>query len=312
MVSPGPLPAPGAGGGDAGRGTGVGLVLVAVVSVQLGAGVATQLFPLTGPGGAVWVRLVLAAVLMAVIWPASRLPGGLWWRRLGWSREAWIAVVAFGAGLALMNWAFYESIARIPLGVAVALEFAGPLGLAMVLSRRRTDALWAVGAAVGIGALTVDPDTVGELADGLDPVGVLLALVAGAFWAAYILLSGRVGRLVPGTQGLSVALVVGAVLLAPVGLAAGERLLDLRVLGLGLGVAVLSTALAYGLELEALRRLPARLFGILMSVEPVVAALVGLVILSQVLDPLQWVGVLVITAVSVGATLTAGRRDEPA
>jgi inner membrane transporter RhtA len=289
----------------AGTGTGVALVLVAVVSVQFGAGLATRLFPLVGPGGAVWVRLLLAALLMAVGFPWTRLPPRFWaLRGLGWSGSAWRAVVAFGTGLALMNWAFYESIARIPLGVAVALEFAGPLALALVLSRRVTDALWAVGAAAGIAALTLDPTDLGRLASGLDPAGVLLALVAGALWAAYILLSRRVGRLVPGTRGLSAALVVGAVLLAPVGLASGSRLLDWRVLGLGAGVAVLSTALAYGLELEALRRIPARLFGILMSVEPMVAALVGLVLVTQVLDPLQWAGVAVVTAVSVGATLT--------
>jgi inner membrane transporter RhtA len=290
----------------AGTGTGVALVLVAVVSVQFGAGLAIQLFPLVGSGGAAWVRLLLAAVLVAVISPWTRLPLRFWaLRGLGWSGPAWRAVVAFGAGLALMNWAFYEAIARIPLGVAVALEFAGPLGLALVLTRRVTDAVWAVGAATGIAALTLDPADLGRPAAGLDPAGVVLALVAGGLWAAYILLSRRVGRLVPGTGGLSVALVVGAVLLAPVGLATGARLLDWRVIGLGLGVAVLSTALTYGLELEALRRIPARLFGILMSVEPMVAALVGLVLVAQVLDPPQWVGVAVVTAVSVGATLTA-------
>ncbi|MGF1645659.1 MAG: DMT family transporter [Kineosporiaceae bacterium] len=298
----------------AGTGSGVALVLVAVGSVQVGAGLATQMFPLVGPGGAVWVRLLLAAVLMAVVVPWTRLPLRFWTLRgLGWPARAGRAVVAFGAGLALMNWAFYEAIARIPLGVAVALEFAGPLALAMALSRRVTDALWALGAVVGIAAVTLDPEALGRLSAGLDPVGVLLALTAGALWAAYILLSRLVGQLVPGTHGLSVALLVGTVLLAPVGLATGERLLDWRVLGIGLGVAVLSTALAYGLELEALRRLPARLFGILMSVEPVVAALVGLVLVAQVLAPLQWVGVVIVTAVSVGATLTArtgpqGRR----
>jgi inner membrane transporter RhtA len=290
----------------AGTGTGVALVLVAIVSVQFGAGLAIQLFPLVGPGGAVWVRLLLAAVLMAVVLPWTRLPMRFWTLRgLGWSGAAWRAVVAFGTGLALMNWAFYEAIARIPLGVAVALEFAGPLALALVLSRRVSDGLWAVGAAAGIAALTLDPAGLGRLAAGLDPVGVLLALAAGGLWAAYIVLSRRVGRLVPGTRGLSVALVVGAIVLAPVGLTSGARLLDWRVVVLGLGVAVLSTALAYGLELEALRRIPARLFGILMSVEPMVAALVGLVLVAQVLDPPQWVGVAVVTAVSVGATLTA-------
>jgi inner membrane transporter RhtA len=293
--------------GPADAGTGVALVLVGVLSVQFGAVLATQLFPLVGPGGAVWVRLVLAAVLMAVVFPPSRLRvrGS---DRERWSREAWVAVVAFGAGLALMNWSFYESLDRIPLGVAVALEFLGPLTLSLVLSRRRTDVAWAVGAAAGIAALTLDLEALDALAGGLDPVGVLLALVAGALWAAYILLSRRVGRLVPGTRGLSAALVVGALLLTPVGLAAGDRLLDWRVLALGAGVAVLSTALAYGVELEALRRIPARLFGILMSTEPMVAALVGLALLGQLLQPVQWAGVAAVCIVGVGATATSRRR----
>jgi inner membrane transporter RhtA len=293
--------------GPADAGTGVALVLVGVLSVQFGAVLATQLFPLVGPGGAVWVRLVLAAVLMAVVFPPSRLRvrGS---DRERWSREAWVAVVAFGAGLALMNWSFYESLDRIPLGVAVALEFLGPLTLSLVLSRRRTDVAWAVGAAAGIAALTLDLEALDALAGGLDPVGVLLALVAGALWAAYILLSRRVGRLVPGTRGLSAALVVGALLLAPVGLAAGDRLLDWRVLALGAGVAVLSTALAYGVELEALRRIPARLFGILMSTEPMVAALVGLALLGQLLQPVQWAGVAAVCIAGVGATATSRRR----
>lgn len=293
--------------GPADAGTGVALVLVGVLSVQFGAVLATQLFPLVGPGGAVWVRLVLAAVLMAVVFPPSRLRvrGS---DRERWSREAWVAVVAFGAGLALMNWSFYESLDRIPLGVAVALEFLGPLTLSLVLSRRRTDVAWAVGAAAGIAALTLDLEALDALAGGLDPVGVLLALVAGALWAAYILLSRRVGRLVPGTRGLSAALVVGALLLTPVGLAAGDRLLDWRVLALGAGVAVLSTALAYGVELEALRRIPARLFGILMSTEPMVAALVGLALLGQLLQPVQWAGVAAVCIAGVGATATSRRR----
>jgi inner membrane transporter RhtA len=281
--------------------SGVGLVLVAIASVQLGAGIATSFIPDVGPEGAVWLRVLIAAVLLGVVWPPSRLP--LPWR-LPWSRSTWLAVAAFGVTTSLMNWAFYEAIDRIPLGIAVTLEFIGPLALALALSRRWLDAGWAVAAGAGIVLLTVVPDAAGAR---LDPVGVVVALVAGALWAGYILLSHRVGRLVPGTRGLSAALLVGAVVLAPVGLTAGTSLLDPRVLALAAVVAVLSTALAYGLELEALRRLSSRLFGVLTSLDPVMAAVVGAVLLGQLLTGRQWAGVLVICAVSVGATLTARR-----
>lgn len=291
--------------------SGVGLMLVAVTSVQAGAGVATRLFPLVGPAGAVWLRVLLSAVLMAVVWPPSRLRVAPW--RLGWSRQAWLSVAAFGVVMAGMNALFYAAIDRLPLGIVVTIEFAGPLSLALALSRRWLDGLWAVAAAGGILLLMLEGDHSGPGGAGtrLDPVGVAAAVGAGALWAAYIVLSHRVGRLVPGTQGLAVALVVGALVLTPIGVTAGQRLLDPTVLGLAAAVAVLSTALAYGLELEALRRVPARLFGILASIDPVMAALVGLVI-GQVLGRWQWLGIAVICLVSVGATLTARQRPEHA
>ncbi len=286
--------------------SGVGLFLVAVLSVQAGAGVATVLFPVVGPAGAVWLRLTISAVLLAAVWPPSRLRRWPW--RMGWTRSAWLSVVAFGVVMAAMNAFFYVAIARAPLGVVVAIELVGPLTLALVLSRRPLDALWAVLAAAGIVLLLVE----GRGGDGrLDLVGAGAALIAGALWAGYIVLSHRVGRLVPGTQGLAVALVVGALAVTPIGLTAGARLLDGRVLGLAAAVAVLSTAVAYGLELEALRRIPARLFGILASVDPVAAALVGLV-LGQVLTIEQWGGIAVICLASTAATMTARPQPEHA
>lgn len=287
-----------------------------VLSVQLGAGLAKSIFPVAGPGGTVWLRLLFAAVVLAVLFPPSRLP----WRltRLGWSRDAVLAVVGFGLVLGGMNWSFYEAIDRIPLGVAVALEFTGPLVLSLALSRRVVDVLWALLAATGLVLLTLDPLGTSEALTGpLDPLGVVLALVAGLFWAGYILLSRRVGSLVPGTKGLAGALVVAALVTAPVGLSAGTALLDGRVLLIGLGVALLSSALPYAAELEALRRLPARVFGVLLSTEPVAAALVGLVVLGEVLDAWQWGAVALVCVASLGVTLTAAEpedapRGEPA
>ena len=285
--------------------SGVGLVGVGVLSVQFGASVATLVFPVTGPGGAVWLRLLLSALLLAVVLPATRLAWPL--SRLGWSRETWLAVTGFGVVLGGMNWSFYEALARIPLGPAVALEFTGPLTLALVLSRRALDAGWAVLAAGGIALLTLDPFGVGPAA-ALDPLGVALALFAGLCWAGYILASRRVGRLVPGARGLSAALVVAAVLTTPVGLAAAPRLVEPWVLVAGLGIALLSSVLPYTAELEALRRLPARVFGILLSTEPAAAALVGLVVLGQLLAGVQWWGIGLVSLASAGAAVTARER----
>ena len=296
--------------------SGVSLLLVGVLSVQLGAGLAKSLFPVAGPGGTVWLRLLFAAVVLAVLFPPSRLPWPL--SRLGWSREAAVAVVGFGLVLGGMNWSFYEAIDRIPLGVAVALEFTGPLVLSLALSRRVVDVLWALLAAAGLLLLTLDPFGTSESPSGpLDPVGVVLALVAGLFWAGYILASRRVGNLVPGTKGLAGALVVAALVTTPVGLSTGTVLLDSRILLIGLGVALLSSALPYATELEALRRLPARVFGVLLSTEPVAAALVGLLVLGEVLDAWQWGAVALIFVASLGVTLTArdpedAPRGEPA
>lgn len=266
------------------------------------------MFPVAGPGGTVFLRLVFAAVVLAVLFPPSRLTWPL--RRLGWSRDAVLAVVAFGLVLGGMNWTFYEAIDRIPLGPAVALEFTGPLVLALALSRRVVDVLWALLAAAGLVLLTLDPfGTSGTATGPLDPVGVVLALVAGVFWAAYILTSRRVGSLVPGTKGLAGALVVAALVTTPAGLGAGSTLLDPRVLLVGLGVALLSSALPYAAELEALRRLPARVFGVLLSTEPVAAATVGLVLLGEVLDVWQWGAVGLICVASLGVTLTAEQPE---
>lgn len=263
------------------------LVLAAVGSVQFGAALAKTIFDEAGPGGTVLLRVLLAAVLLVAVWR----PG-----LAGHSRRELVLAGAFGLSLAGMNLAFYAALDRIPLGIAVTFEFVGPLGVAVAGFRRPLDLLWVALAASGI-LLLSDFGT----AD-LDPLGVGLALVAGAFWAAYILLSARAGQAFAGGTGLALAMVVASAALVPVGVAdGGSALLEPGVLAVGAAVAVLSSFIPYSLELEALRRLPNRVFGVLMSLEPAVATLAGLVVLGQVLAGAEVAGVLLVVAASAGA-----------
>lgn len=270
------------------------LVLGGVASVQSGAAVATKLFSRVGPGGTVFLRLVLSAALLFVI--ARPKVGGR-------PRSDLRLVLAFGLVLGGMNASFYEALSRIPLGVAVTIEFIGPLGLAVLGSRRRRDLGWVVLAAVGVVLLTSG-------GGHLDWVGIVFAASAGCLWAGYILLTQRVGAVFPGAQGLTLALVVGAVALAPYGIAdGGSGLLDPGVIGRGCFVALLSSAVPYTLEMYALRRLRASVFGVLMSLEPAFAALSGLLFLSQHLQVREWVAIGLVVVASVGATRGA-RPDE--
>lgn len=265
------------------------LVLVGIASVQLGAGFAKSLFDEVDPTTIVWLRLATSMlVLVAVLRPQVR----------GRSREDWLVVLAFGASLALMNWAIYQSFARIPLGVAVTIEFVGPLTLAVLGSRRPRDLAWVVLAAVGVLLLGFD-------GDDLDAAGVAFALLAGAAWAAYILLSARTGRHWEGLDGLAVASLVAALMLTPfaVGIG-GEDLLDPRILLIGAAVGLLSSVIPYSCELVALRSLSPGVFGILMSLEPAAAALAGIVVLGELLGPAQYAAVACVIAASVGATRT--------
>ncbi|HWB67481.1 MAG TPA: EamA family transporter [Mycobacteriales bacterium] len=270
------------------------LVLGAVTSVQSGAAVATKLFPAVGPVGAVFLRLLLAgALLVGVARPRARAVG----------RSPLLLAVLFGVALAAMNCSFYLAIDRIPLGVAVTIEFLGPLSVAIAGSRRRLDLVWVVFAAAGVALLAGGGGR-------LDAVGLLLAAVAGGFWAAYILLSQRVGRAIPGMAGLAIAMTVGAVAVAPWGIVSGGRaLVRPTVFGRGLAVAVLSSAIPYSLELMALRRLAASVFGILMSLEPAVAALSGLAFLGQRLVWHEWVAIGCVMVASVGATSQAEQLE---
>jgi inner membrane transporter RhtA len=267
-------------------------VAVAVGSVQFGAALARTLFDEAGPAGTVLVRVSVAAIVLALVWrPAFR----------GHARDEWRLVVAFGASLAVMNFFFYEALDRIPLGLAVTFEFVGPLGVAIAGSRRALDLLWVGFAAAGI-LLIASPGS-----SDLDALGVLFALIAGASWAAYILLSARTGRVFPGGTGLALAMCVAAALLVPVGVAeAGDALLDPDVLLIGAGVAILSSVIPYSAEFEALRLMPEHVFGVLLSLEPAVAALAGYFVLDQDLGARELAGIACVMAATAGAV--AGTR----
>jgi len=291
-VGPGPIPRDGL-VALAGRAIGAvpppAQVLAGILSVQVGAALAKQLFGTLGSAGTVALRLFFAAVVLLAVWRPSM--------RLG--RPTWTVVISYGLVLGAMNLCFYLALAKIPLGIVVTIEFLGPLAVALAGSRRLLDGLWALLAAGGVVLLT-------EGRGDLHLAGLLFALGAAVCWASYILLSAALGRHTDDGGGLALGMALAAVLVAPVGIAdSGTALLEPWVLVVGLGVALLSSVIPYSLELEALRRIPPRVFGVLMSLEPAVAAMVGLVVLGEILGPLQWVAVLLVVAASAGATRSA-------
>jgi inner membrane transporter RhtA len=265
------------------------LVLLGVISIQVGAALAKQLFTLAGASGTVALRLVFAAVVLVLLWRPSP--------RIG--RRMLLTAIGYGVVLGAMNLLFYQAIERIPLGAAVTIEFLGPLAVAVIGSRRWVDGLWALLAAAGVLLLT-------RADGGLVWTGVVFALLAGVCWGSYILVAASLGSQSTDGQGLALAMVFAALVVIPFGAGdLGTALLDPVVLLAGLGVALLSTVVPHSLELEALRRIPPRVFGILMSLEPAVAALAGLVLLGEALRPLQWVAVCCVVLASAGATRTA-------
>ncbi|HHU08506.1 MAG TPA: EamA family transporter [Intrasporangiaceae bacterium] len=273
------------------------LVLGAIVSVQFGGALAATLVPQIGAGGSVVLRLLFGTViLLAMVRPR--------WR--GHTPAAWATVIAFGLALGLMNFAFYASLAHLPIGVAVTVEFIGPLTLAAVFSRRVTDLLSVVLAGAGI-VLISEALTV-PFAD-LPWRGLLLAATAGACWAAYILLSGRTGARFDRLEGLAIAMVVATVVTLPFGITTVGSWTP-EVLAKGLGIAVLSSVLPYSLELLALRRMTAQVFGILLSLEPAAAAVAGLVILAQRLSLTQLIGMALVVVASA-IVLGFSARKEP-
>jgi inner membrane transporter RhtA len=276
----------------------VWLVLIGILSVQFGASVAKSIFDEAAPTTIVWLRLATSAlVLVAVARPALR----------GRSRQDWYVVLAFGAALGLMNWSFYQAFARIPLGVAVTLEFLGPLTLAVVGSRRPRDLVWVGLAGLGVALLGLSGG-----GGSLTAAGVFFALLAGACWAAYILLSAQTGRRWPGFDGLAVASVVAALLILPAAVGVGASdLVDPWILGLGAVVGLLSSVIPYSCELVALRSLAPAAFSILMSLEPAAAALAGMLVLGEFLSAEQWVAMVCVVVASVGATRSSRVVAQP-
>jgi inner membrane transporter RhtA len=272
------------------------LVLIGIASVQLGAGIAKTLFDEVDPETIVWLRLVTSAVVLTlIVRPAVR----------GRSGSDWVVVLGFGATLGLMNWAIYQSFARIPLGIAVTIEFIGPLALAVIGSRRARDLAWVALAAIGVALLGLEP------AD-LNVAGVLFALLAGAAWAAYILLSAQTGRRWQGLDGLAMASVVATLLLTPVVAGTGGGGLDDgRILLLGALVGLLSSVVPYSCEMAALRTLPPSVFSILMSLEPAAAALAGMLVVGEFLTAVQWLAVVCVVIASIGATRSRPTIAEP-
>ncbi|MGW1988937.1 EamA family transporter [Embleya sp. NPDC001921] len=276
------------------QGRAVLLVLASACSIQFGAAFAARLFPYVGPAGAVTLRLVLAAtMLLAFCRPRLR----------GRARADWVVVVGLGVMFAGMNMFFYEAIARLPLGPAVTLEFLGPLGLAVVLSRRPRDMVWIVLAAGGVLLLGRGGFS------GLDPVGVAFVMAAAACWAGYIVVASKISKRFDGIEGLALGFAVAAVLVTPFGVAsAGTALFEPKVLGLGLCVALLSSALPYSFEMLAMKHLPTATFGLLASLEPAVAAIAGFVVLHQSLVLIQIGGIALVVIASAGVTVAQSPR----
>jgi inner membrane transporter RhtA len=283
-------------GAPAAPGHGVGLIVVAITSLQFGAAIAGTIFDETGPAGTALLRAFFAAVILLAIWrPTVR----------GHSARDLRLVALFGLVLGSMNLCIYESFSRIPLGIAITIEFAGPLALAVALSRRRLDLVCAALAAIGI-VLLADPG-----GGAVDALGVLFALVAAACWAAYILIAQAAGRVFTGGRGVALAMAVAVLVPLGPGLAGGgSALFDPRWLAIGCAVALMSSVLPYSLETEALRRVPANVFGVLMSLEPAVAALAGFAVLGQGLRARDIVAIALVVAASIGVTRAAPLAPE--
>ena len=271
------------------------LVLAAATSVQGGASVAKSLFPTLGPPGVVWLRLLFGSI---ALWVVARPE----LRRRPW-RELRL-VVALGVVLVSMNVSFYESIDRLPLGVAVTVEFLGPLAVAILATRRKLDLVWVAAAGAGVALLADGGGT------AISVTGLLLAALAGVFWALYITLSVPIGRLFPGAGGLAPAMLIGAILIAPWGIvSAGHHLRDPQLVGAAVGVGLLSSALPWSLELEALRRLPTNVFGVVLALEPAVAALAGVLFLHEHLATRAWLAIALVVAASAGAAFEVRRES---
>ncbi|MEM9471792.1 MAG: EamA family transporter [Pseudomonadota bacterium] len=270
-----------------------GLLLLAIVSVQLGSVLAIQTFSALGPSGTVFLRVAFGAVLVAIAAPP------VFDRRL---RSNAGLIVLFGCVIAIQSLCFFHAIARIPLGIAVTIEFMGPLGVAVFNSRRPVDLLWIALAGLGLALLTPD------IGSGLDPLGVVFAAITGCAWAAFILLSVRVGRIFPGGSGLSPAMIVATLVLVPFAAFSSDIVqIAPGVLLVVLGVAVLSTTIPTVLEFEALKKMPLRKHGIILAIEPVVAMVVGAMLLAEAIEARGLLAAAAVMSAAIGATYT-GRK----
>lgn len=276
----------------------IALLLLAMASFQSGASIAKTMFPVVGAAGMVTLRIGFGTVILAL----ALRP---WRARI--THANWRPLLGYGVSLGTMNLLFYSSLSLIPLGIAVALEFSGPLAVAVLASRRAVDFAWIVLACAGLVLLL----PLGHVGPALDGLGVLYALGAGACWALYIIFGQRAGAH-HGAQTVALGTLISSIVVVPIGIAsAGATLLSRSVVLPGLAVAILSTALPYTLEMFALTRLPARTFGILMSVEPAFGAVLGFVYLGERLSPLQWTAIALIIAASIGTAATGSSSRHP-
>lgn len=271
------------------------VLIVAMASIQSGASLAKSLFPLVGAPGVTALRLALGTLILVIVFKP--------WR-LRFTRSQRMPLLVYGLALGAMNYLFYLSIRTVPLGIAVALEFTGPLAVALFGSRRPVDFLWVALAVLGLWFLL----PLGQDVTHVDPLGAACALGAGVCWAIYIIAGQKAGA-EHGPATVAIGSLIAAIVFVPIGAAAaGEALWHWSVLPVGLGIAILSTALPYSLEMTALTRLPTRTFGTLMSMEPALAAFTGMIFLGETLTLVQWLALLSIIIASVGSTLTLRRE----
>jgi inner membrane transporter RhtA len=269
-------------------------LLASIISVQIGGALATTLFSTLGPNTVVFIRCLLASIMFFALWRP---------RLRGYSARAWVYVTIFGASIAGMMVLYYNAIARIPIGVTVAIAFIGPLGVAVLFSRKAIDLLWVALAAAGILLLSPINNT------GLDPLGVALAVASGLIWAVYILLGRRIGQFFPGNSGIAVAMGIAAVVSAFFGYSNAALALTRPDLLIGVvAVALLASAIPFALQYQALKRLPSRVYGILSSIEPVIAALVAFIFVSQEITPTQLAGIVLVTVAAVATSRSASQQ----
>jgi inner membrane transporter RhtA len=273
----------------------IGVLILAMISIQVGAGLAKHLFPVAGAAGTTTLRLFFASTILWLIWRP--------WR-FSFKKSDLKNLLIYGTSLGLMNLTFYFAVQRIPLGLAVTLEFIGPLSLAIFLSRRKVDFFWAIMAGLGI-FMVVPKSTIHQ---SLDPIGMAFALIAGLFWAFYIYFGKKAGKDIHGGHATTIGMSFAALVAIPFGIIIdGPKLLDLSILPMGLMVALLSSAIPYSLEMYSLKNMQTKTFGVFMSLEPAIASIVGLVFLGEILTSVQWFAIFCVMTASLGSSLTASK-----